>query len=466
MRLLNIVIQFLIVLCIIPLSMGATVNTQITSSTDDAFTYSDGTGYSSSSVYHFLGDDGDPFISGYRFQNIQILPGADITEATLTVMSSWNRYGTVHLKISGDDVDDSVTFSSGNAPDDRTQTTAKVDWDITAAWYEDVWYDSPDIKTVVQEIIDRPGWSSGNDITILIDDDGSSAVKEINTYDQWDIYSAKLEIVYDYSPVYAGWRSSEYGYQQEADPDYWTNVSEQMASKVDDAVSGGIWILGVDWGDGTCGLSFPNEGSYTNIEFNEEDLNEDYLDEFDAEGVKVFLQVEPASANVSELIELVLDEYGDHECVIGFGVDVEWLDSLHYENGKPVTNAEALEWVTLVQSYDPDYKLFLKHWDSDWMPTTHYDGVVYICDSLDYLTLSGLIGSFQEDWADDITDAYVGYQIGYDIDVDEDEHTDKDWWNTYNDPADTISDAIMNNISNCRYIYWVDFTITDVFPDE
>jgi hypothetical protein len=41
-------------------------------------------------------------------------------------------------------------------------------------WSSGVWYESPDLKNVLQKIVNRPGWASGNDLVLLLADDGSA----------------------------------------------------------------------------------------------------------------------------------------------------------------------------------------------------------------------------------------------------------------------------------------------------
>jgi hypothetical protein len=264
--------------------------------------------------------------------------------------------------------------------------------------------------------------------------------------------------------VYAGWRSSAYGHQQDRPPSYWVYVAEEMASRFPGSQPSGIWIAGFLRSD-ACHLQFPNrdETNYPGIEFASTDLNERYLDAFDDAGVKVWLQVEPGDANVETLIDLVLNEYKHHGCIIGFGVDVEWLESGSYNNGRSVTNVEAAAWLSKVKSHNPEYKLFLKHWRSDKMPTAHPAEIVYIDDSCDYADLNEMTDEFIL-WGKAFSNAEVGFQIGYDLDTNGDGLRDRDWWIALDDPPEEIGDALISKIPNCRYVYWVDFTILEVFP--
>lgn len=108
---------------------------------------------------------------GMRWTNITIPQGATISSAYLKLCCLGTyTVNTVRSKIRGDDEDNASTFSNLADFDGRPRTIAMVYWDNIPPWDEGVWYTSPDIKTVIQEIIDRPGWSSGNALAVFWDD--------------------------------------------------------------------------------------------------------------------------------------------------------------------------------------------------------------------------------------------------------------------------------------------------------
>jgi hypothetical protein len=254
--------------------------------------------------------------------------------------------------------------------------------------------------------------------------------------------------------VFAGWRSSPYGFQQEANPTYWIDAANHMASKISNSVPSGIWVLGETLGH-RCRLTFPSSEGYPNVEFSSTDQSERYLDAFDAAGLKVWLQVEPADANIELLIDLVLGRYHQHSCVIGFGVDVEWLEVEEYSDGRPVTNEEAQRWLDRVKSYDPGYKLFLKHWLIGNMPTSYADDLVFVSDSQEHHSMYALVDDFKR-WGTHFTGSEVYFQIGY--------VSDEDWWSRLSDPFQTISNRLYGEIPNCNGVYWVDFTLPTIYP--
>ncbi len=254
---------------------------------------------------------------------------------------------------------------------------------------------------------------------------------------------------------FGGVRASEYGISPFPSAEEWTRYAVKMSQKFENFEPAIIWILGVTWDDGTCELSFPSDGKeYPYIEFSKKDENEEYLNFFDSRGIKVFLQVEPGNADVETLISLVLKRYGHHSCVVGFGVDVEWYKWNEYDEGKAVSDDEALKWVNKVLSFNRNYALFLKHWEIEKMPPDYRERLIFVNDSQDLGALGQMKIEFQN-WANFFSPSPVAFQIGYE--------SDKSWWQYYYDPAGTIGRELINIIPNLNGIFWVDFTLKDAF---
>jgi len=147
---------------------------------------------------------------GMRFTNILIPRGARIDEAHLTFVASVPRDGVVvRTRISAEDVDNAVTFADdADAFDTRwaNRTTARVDWDDIDDWNTAVHYNSPDIKAVIQEIVDRVGWASGQAIVIFWEDfeDRSdhvdSCMRSYESYEGGALVAPELVVTYTEIP--------------------------------------------------------------------------------------------------------------------------------------------------------------------------------------------------------------------------------------------------------------------------
>ncbi|HYA48480.1 MAG TPA: hypothetical protein VEG35_02170 [Burkholderiales bacterium] len=261
--------------------------------------------------------------------------------------------------------------------------------------------------------------------------------------------------------VYAGVRSSQYGAKPFPRPAGWEKAIGAMASDFPGSTPCAIWIVGtMARTPRFAHLEFPADGkTYPGIEFEPDDRHEPYLTRFDKAGIKVFLQVEPANADVATLIDLVLGRYKHHPCVVGFGIDVEWNRTSDYpETGMAVDDATARAWEERVKSHSPAYRLFLKHWDEKWMPPTYRGDIVFVDDSQIFPDLEAMVKEFAEKWAPAFAPNLVVFQVGY--------NSDKAWWSKLPDPPKTIGEAILAGVRRDIGLIWVDFSLKDVLPTD
>jgi hypothetical protein len=258
----------------------------------------------------------------------------------------------------------------------------------------------------------------------------------------------------------AGLRASNYGISPFPSPTWWVDSINSMASRFPGSVGEQIAVVvevSGGGGRGNCWAHFPQPatGTWPNVNWDDIDLFEPTFDAFDASGIKVWLQVEPARCDVSMLIDLLMLQYSHHPSVIGFGVDVEWYRKDLARFGKPVTDAEAQAWVTQTRTYNPSYLVFLKHWLTEKMPPSYRTGLVFIDDSQGHGSLDAMVAEFSN-WGQTFAPAPVGFQYGY--------QSDKTWWSSLNDPPRTIGNALLAAIPNTRDLVWVDFTAYDIWP--
>lgn len=121
-----------------------------------------------------------------RFTGVTIPNGATINSAKITFTGSAVRSSqTINMKLYGVDEDNTAEFvvSPADTARTRTHTTATVDWDATISTTNGSTHDTADITSIIQEIVDRGGWSSGNAIGIYVGDDGTSSGNYISIYE-------------------------------------------------------------------------------------------------------------------------------------------------------------------------------------------------------------------------------------------------------------------------------------------
>ncbi len=207
-------------------STGGTVNLQVNSSTDDG----DQNSNANDAGRYVPGDasiienatalapgshnNNDEYSAGFRFTNVTVPRGATISAATLTLRSSsgWDPGGiNVSYYVSGHDTDDANTitdspFTQNLSSVRRPRTTEYVVWDQSGTT-TDV-EESVSLPDVVQEIVDRSGWNSGNDMVIILDTHEDTTLGEWQEYYSYDgnaSYAPKLDITYDGHDYYNGY---------------------------------------------------------------------------------------------------------------------------------------------------------------------------------------------------------------------------------------------------------------------
>ncbi|MGD2037980.1 MAG: DNRLRE domain-containing protein, partial [Desulfobacterales bacterium] len=122
---------------------------------------------------------------GLRFQNITIPQGATITNAYVEFTTDVVQSEVTNLTFHGEDVDNAAVFTSVGNPNynitNRTKTTASVAWDnVPAPSVVGEKQQSPDLSTVIQEIVNRPGWTSGNSMVIIVSGSGQRETESWN----------------------------------------------------------------------------------------------------------------------------------------------------------------------------------------------------------------------------------------------------------------------------------------------
>lgn len=152
----------------------------------------------------------DEYTAAFRLTGVTIAQGTTINSASfkLTAQATYNAgANVVSFLVSAEASDnapaltatgsgENLRSSTGTAP--RPRTTA-----VSAAWNQtsvvvDTEY-SIDVTSVIQEIINRAGWTSGNAIVILVDTNTTTTLGEWQDYYSYDgstTKAAKLDIDY------------------------------------------------------------------------------------------------------------------------------------------------------------------------------------------------------------------------------------------------------------------------------
>ncbi len=94
--------------------------------------------------------------------------------------------------------DDAGELSSSHRVNGVTMTDASQVWNWTGTtWRQDTWYGSPDMRTVIPEVIARPGWSPDHALVVIfLADSYAGSDRKLWSYDGDPDSATKLTITY------------------------------------------------------------------------------------------------------------------------------------------------------------------------------------------------------------------------------------------------------------------------------
>ena len=191
-------------------SGGTAVSSRSNSSLDDTEEWLvDNWNYAGSSDLEFF-DDGGGQIIGLRFNNVDIPKRATIDSAIVEFeVDETNATGEVHGIITGENVDDAPPFITeyfhlqDRLAANPTTATSSFAWTEDYAVSDKV--PTSDISSIIQEIVNRTRWMSGNSIVLFFTEDMTPAPADIEFIDAADPWAPRSSTyVFDSSNWEAG----------------------------------------------------------------------------------------------------------------------------------------------------------------------------------------------------------------------------------------------------------------------
>ena len=169
--------------------------TSVAASTDDAqetagTVITNGANLNANSATHLI---------GLRFTGVTVPPGSTINAAYLTLYVTSTSYDDPDVTLRGSGEANPATFNTTtNHLSDRAKTFAAVTWTATALGAGNE--NTPELKTLVEEMIAIPGWASGNAMAFYITGAAGSALR----FTAFDNGSGIPSLTIDYTAPSAG----------------------------------------------------------------------------------------------------------------------------------------------------------------------------------------------------------------------------------------------------------------------
>jgi hypothetical protein len=120
--------------------------------------------------------------AGIRFRNVDVPQGATIRVAYIRFEAEGTDAVAMDVDIDCEDADNSDAFTTYANLVGRPRTGSSVNW-VTPAWTAGTFYDTPSLVSPVQDVVDRAGWTSGNNLTIFLDDNASTGLRQAGSVD-------------------------------------------------------------------------------------------------------------------------------------------------------------------------------------------------------------------------------------------------------------------------------------------
>ncbi len=140
-------------------------------------------------------------VVGIRFPNVGVPMGAIITDAFIQFVADEEQSGDVNITIKGESTSNASLFqeSVGNVTS-RAVTKAFVDWnpDDWSIGQSDTAQRTPNLSSIVKEIIDMPNWKSGNGMSFIMT---SGDLKNLRTAENGTANGPVLTIVFQITTI-------------------------------------------------------------------------------------------------------------------------------------------------------------------------------------------------------------------------------------------------------------------------
>ena len=142
--------------------------------------------------------------SGFRFQNIMLARYTTVTNAYIQFTASTDTYNTVNMMIMGEASGNAAAFTNATKFSLRNKTAATVAW-TPANWpninESGASQRTPNIAPIIQEIVSRTNWQSGNALAIFIRTNGLMNARNAYSSDGDLSFAPVLHVEYDTTTV-------------------------------------------------------------------------------------------------------------------------------------------------------------------------------------------------------------------------------------------------------------------------
>lgn len=155
------------------------ISSSVSANADDAEEATNGVVTIDSTDLDILEESGHAKWVAVRFPNMNIPQGVKIEAAKISFTARGNSSGYLNVRLRGESADNAAQFNSTPLNiSSRSKTSAFVDWS-PVSFTDGAKYSSPDISSIVEEIVKRPNWCGGNALVIMMSRQDAGALSRV-----------------------------------------------------------------------------------------------------------------------------------------------------------------------------------------------------------------------------------------------------------------------------------------------
>ncbi|HHB93106.1 MAG TPA: hypothetical protein ENK59_07855, partial [Thioploca sp.] len=139
---------------------------------------------------------------GLRFEAIDIPRGAKIKDAYLVFNSAEDTSTNAKLTIQAETTSSATFTEEPFNISNRELTTASVSWSPNN-WAKGLSYETPNLKNIVQEVVDNSDWCSG-DLAFIISSEDLTSIRKASSFDYMSGLSPELRVRFDTEDIKPG----------------------------------------------------------------------------------------------------------------------------------------------------------------------------------------------------------------------------------------------------------------------
>jgi type IV pilus assembly protein PilY1 len=142
------------------------------------------------------GQNTNASFTGLRF-NVAVPRNAIITSARLEFASPTNSWISIKFTMRSQASGNCTAYSTNSRPSQRTLTTPSVTHQSNQLWLADQYYALNDISPVIQAVVNRGDWTSGNNLCLILKGMGKQwGRKFVYSFDGNPALAPRLVITY------------------------------------------------------------------------------------------------------------------------------------------------------------------------------------------------------------------------------------------------------------------------------